>query len=262
MHIDSANLDNLTKLWQRYGAQLLYKHDNAQLCKNISWPNRVWADTAWPVSAESLAQTAKISPDTSLFPVWPMMRENGSASPQEIVDMLVGQSHDWQAIFEHTAMALPLDKQQQLNTQATFRYPIEIKRLSCNDDIAAWVATGSQAFGYTIDPDVIVPLLMCEDIQILLAYNENSQPVATGLLFKTGNVAGIHQIGVLDAHRGKEYATQMICFLIERADKWQADYVVLQASAAGRLLYRKLGFFDQFLITYLRKSKPDGRHLT
>jgi len=230
MHIDSANLDNLIKLWKRYGAQTLHKDDNARLCKNISWPNRVWADKPLPLSSESLAQTAKNSPDTSLFPVWPMMSENGSASPQKIVEVLVGQSQD------------------------AFRYPIEIKRLSGNDDIAAWVATGSKAFGYTIDPNAILPLLVCEDIQILLAYNEDSQPVATGLLFKTGNVAGIHQIGVLDTHRGKGVATQMIRSLIERAEKWQADYAVLQASPAGIPVYRKLGFVDQFLITYLRKS--------
>jgi|TARA_B110000091_G_C13778815_1_gene460127 GNAT superfamily N-acetyltransferase len=254
MHIDSANLDNLIKLWKRYGAQTLHKDDNARLCKNISWPNRVWADKPLPLSSESLAQTAKNSPDTSLFPVWPMMSENGSASPQKIVEVLVGQSQDWQAIFQHTAMALSLDKRPQLSTQAAFRYPIEIKRLSGNDDIAAWVATGSKAFGYTIDPNAILPLLVCEDIQILLAYNEDSQPVATGLLFKTGNVAGIHQIGVLDTHRGKGVATQMIRSLIERAEKWQADYAVLQASPAGIPVYRKLGFVDQFLITYLRKS--------
>ena len=42
-----------------------------------------------------------------------------------------------------------------------------------------------------------------EDTQILLAYDEDSQPVATGLLFKTGDVAGIHQIGVPADHQGK-----------------------------------------------------------
>lgn len=254
MHIDSANINNLTKLWQRYGAQLLYKDDNVQLSKNISWPNRVWVDTVWPVSGESLAQTAKISPNTSLFPVWPMMKDNGPASPQEIIDGLVGQSQDWQAIFQHTAMALHLAKRQHLNTQTAFRWPIDIKRLSCKDDIAAWVATGSNAFGYSIDPNVILPLLACKDIQILLAHNKKSQPVATGLLFKTGNVVGIHQISVLDDHRGKGYATQMMNSLIERADQWQAEYVVLQASEAGKAVYRKLGFVEQFFITYLRKS--------
>jgi|TARA_B110000902_G_scaffold65077_1_gene77328 GNAT superfamily N-acetyltransferase len=254
MHIDSANLNNLKTLWQRYGARLLYEDDNGQLRKSISWPNRAWANIAWPVSVESLEQTGKVLPNGTLFPLWPMMSEDGSASPRETVDALVDNSCDWQRAFQHTAMVLPLDKQQHINTQEV-RFPISIKRLSDEADIAAWVATGSKAFGYSIDSKVIVPLLDCEDIQILLAYNKNLQPVATGLLFKTGDVVGIHQIGVPGDHRGKGYATQMMRLLIERADKWQANYVVLQASEAGRLVYHKLGFVDQFLITYLKKYK-------
>jgi GNAT superfamily N-acetyltransferase len=255
MHIDSANLDNLTQLWQRYGARSLYENDQLQLCENISWPNRIWADMASPVSASSLEQTAKNAPATALFPLWPAMTENGSAAPQVTVDALVRQSRDWQPTVQHTAMALQLDKQLPINTQTVARYPIHITCLSGDTDIAAWVATGSKAFGYTIDANVIVPLLACEDTQILLAYNEDSQPVATGLLFKTGDAVGIHQIGVPADHQGKGYATQMMRFLIQCAEKWQADYVVLQASEAGRPVYQKLGFVDQFLITYLQRSK-------
>ncbi len=255
MHIDSANLNNLTQLWQRYGARSLYEDDQLQLHKSISWPNRVWVDMARPVSRRSLEQTAKNASDTAIFPLWPAMTEDGSAGPQETVDALLHQSGDWQPAVQHTAMALQLNKQVLVNTQSVARYPIHFKHLSSDDDIAAWVATGSKAFGYTIDENVIVPLLICEDVQILLAYNEDSQPVATGLLFKTGDVAGIHQIGVPAAHQGRGYATQMMRFLIQCAEKWQADYVVLQASEAGRLVYQKLGFVDQFLITYLQRNK-------
>jgi GNAT superfamily N-acetyltransferase len=255
MHIDSANLNNLTQLWQRYGAQSLYEDDQTQLRKNISWPNRVWTDMASLVSARSLEQTARNAPDASLFALWPPMTEDGSAAPQVTVDTLVRQSRDWQSAVQHTAMALQLDKQLPVNTQTAARYPIQIERLCDDTDIAAWVTTGSKAFGYTIDANVIVPLLACEDIQLLLAYNEDSQPVATGLLFKTDDVVGIHQIGVPADHQGKGYATQMMRFLIQRAEKWQADYVVLQATEAGRLVYQKLGFVDQFLITYPQRYK-------
>ena len=256
MHIDSANLNNLTQLWQRYGALSLYEDDQLQLRKNISWPNRVWADMARSVSARSLEKTAKNAPDTASFPLWPAMTEDGSAAPQVTVDALVRQSRDWQPAVQHTAMVLQLDKQQPVNTQTVASDPIRFKCLSDDDtDMAAWVATGSKAFGYTIDANVIVPLLACEDVQVLLAYNEDYQPVATGLLFKTGDVVGIHQIGVPADHQGKGYATQMMRFLIQCAEKWQADYVVLQASEEGRPVYQKLGFVDQFLITYLQRYK-------
>ena len=255
MHIDSANLNNLTQLWQHYGARTLYKDDQLQLHKSISWPNRVWADMARPVSGISLEKTAINAPDTAVFPLWPAMTADGSATQQVTVDTLVHQSRDWKRAVQHTAMALQLDKQLPDNTQAAARYPIQIKRLSGDTDLAAWVATGSKAFGYTIDANVIAPLLAHEDTQILLAYNEDSEPVATGLLFKTGDVVGIHQIGVPADHQGKGYATQMIRFLIQCAEKWQADYVVLQASEAGRPVYQKLGFVDQFLITYLQRYK-------
>ena len=253
MHIDSANLNNLTQLWQRYGARSLYQDAQFKLHMSMSWPNRVWADMASQVSTASLQQASKNAPVTALLPLWPAMTNDGSAAPQQTVDELVKNSHGWQLAFQHTAMVLQLDKQQPANYQAESRYPISIKRLSDAADIAGWVATGSKAFGYSIDENVIVPLLACDDVQILLAYKESSEPVATGLLFKTAGVVGIHQIGVPADHQGKGYATQMMRFLIQCAQQWQTKYVVLQASEAGRPVYQKLGFVDQFLITYLKR---------
>ncbi len=255
MHIDRANLNNLTQLWQHYGSQLLYNDDQLRLNENISWPNRVWADMTTPVSISNLKQVVNTAPSTALFPLWPTITKDGSAATQAAVDALVHQSPDWQLAMQHTAMALELNKQQLINTHTTTRYPIHIKRLRDNSDIAAWVATGSKAFNYTIDVNVITPLLAREDTQILLAYNEHFQPVATGLLLKTDDVVGIHQIGVPAEYQGKGYATQMMHFLIQCAKKWQADYAVLQASKSGRPVYQKLGFVDQFLITYLQRYK-------
>jgi len=255
MHIDSANLNNLTQLWQHYGARLLYKNDHIQLRENVSWPNRVWADMAWPVSATSLENVALNAPESTLFPLWPAITEDGSAAPQASVDALVRESRDWQPAVQHTAMALRLDKQQPVNSQAVTRHPIQFECLSDDTKLVTWAATGSSAFGYNIDASVIVPLLTCEHTKIVLAYNHNSKPVATGLLFKTGDVVGIHQIGVPADHQGKGYATQMMRFLIQRAEQWQAEHVVLQASEAGKPVYRKLGFVDQFLITYLQRNK-------
>jgi hypothetical protein len=77
MHIDSANLNNLTQLWQCYGARSLYGDDQLKLHKNISWPNRVWADMARPATEKSLKQTAKNAPDTAIFPLWPAITEDG-----------------------------------------------------------------------------------------------------------------------------------------------------------------------------------------
>lgn len=255
MHIDKANLKNLTQLWQSYGARTLYQDDQFQLRKNISWPNRVWANMERQISALSLNEAAKYAPNSALFPFWPAITEDGSAAQQANVDALVSQNRHWKKATQHTAMAMKLNKHSTKQNPVEVRYPIQIKRLSSVTDIAHWVATGSKAFGYTIDAKVILPLLARDDIQILLAYNEESRPVATGLLFKTGEVAGVHQIGVPSEYQGKGYGTQMMRFLIQCAEKWQAKYAVLQASEAGRPVYQKLGFVDQFLITYLQKYK-------
>lgn len=153
------------------------------------------------------------------------------------------------------AMALRFDKLQPVTMPPIEQYPVHIKCLKDDIDIGVWIATGSEAFGYSIDENVIVPLLACGDVELLLAYNADSEPVATGLLLKTDGIVGIHQIGVPADHQGKGYATQMMRFLIQLAEKWQADYVVLQASEAGRAVYQRLGFVDQFLITYLQRNK-------
>ena len=260
MHIDNANIDNLTQLWKCYGALSLYEDEQFQLYKNISWPNRVWADMAKPVSEISLKQTAKVALDSTFFPLWPLMTKNGAVQ-QQTVDALVNQSRDWQPAFQHTAMALKLDKQQSVKTRSEVRNSLQFKLLNDGADISTWVTTGSKAFGYDIDPRVIASLLAFEDIQLVIAYDEKAQPVATGLLFKTGNVAGIHQIGVPADQQGRGYATQMMRYLIQSAEKWKVSYIVLQASEAGKPVYQKLGFVDQFLITYLKKNTYDIKQL-
>lgn len=255
MHIDHANLNNLTQLWQRYGARVCHEGGQLQLRKNVSWPNRTWVDMTTPLTKESLRLAAENTSETTRLPLWPELTEDGSAAKQATVEDLIRQSDEWEPAMQHTAMALQLGQGPSDNTRVIDQYPLRIKRLSDAADIARWVAVGSKAFGYVIDTKAIMPLLACEDIQLLLAYDESSQAVATGLLFKTGNVAGIHQIGVPSEYRGKGYATQMMRFLIRCADSWKADYAVLQASTAGKPVYQKLGFVEQFLITYLQKAK-------
>jgi GNAT superfamily N-acetyltransferase len=255
MQIDRANIDNLTQLWQAYGARPLYEDAQLKLCRNVSWPSRVWADTSSPLSAKSLQKIANITAEDAIIPLWTRSSDDSGVASQGSIDSLLSQSPDWQLALQHTAMKLKLSKQQLPTSEADVREPLHFERLGLEGDVMSWAATGSRAFAYTIDENVISSLLAREDTQVLLAYNENSEPVATGLLFKTDDVVGIHQIGVPGEHQGKGYATQMMRFLIQCAEEWQADYAVLQASESGRPVYQKLGFVDQFLITYVQKSK-------
>jgi predicted GNAT family N-acyltransferase len=73
---------------------------------------------------------------------------------------------------------------------------------------------------------------------------ENDQAVATGRFRKTEKGIKIERIATLKAFRGKGYASQMIRFLMQEANKRHAEtsYFYLHAQVDVMPLYRLLGF--------------------
>ncbi len=75
------------------------------------------------------------------------------------------------------------------------------------------------------------------------------KPIGTLTLFQTGNVMGIHGVGVIPEMRKKGFAEEIMKFAINEAIDVGCEYAQLQASALGKGIYTRLGFEDLFLIT-------------
>lgn len=254
MHMDQANLTNLTSLWKKYGATMLNSDEWLTLYANTSWPHRVWFECKTVPQSSCISHSViDALPGEAILPVWPMTNDGGGTKrcsdyQKQIEQQLLARG--WSLGFEQTAMYLPLSEAS--STQPADPTGLEMRLVDTVNEIGVWVEIGSEAFGYTIDGHVIESLLGDSDIQVLLGI-QNSQAVAGGLLYKTGEVIGVHQLGVKQACQGQGIAKRFMRQMLAECVRWRGKYVVLQASQAGKPLYDRLGFHDQFVINNYQK---------
>lgn len=255
MHIDEANLTNLTSLWKKYGSREIKGSAQALLHANTHWPHRCWPETL-PGNADDCSWLESV-PESAVLPVWPMMNanENGDAAllEQHLTEKRLAEkllAKNWLCAFEQVAMYMAL--QERFTYLPQTRPGFQVIPVRTPEDITKWIDIGSEAFAYSIDRSVIEKLIHDEDIQILIG-SQNGQAIASALLYKTGDIIGVHQVGVKQAFQGKGFARCLMLDLISDCVQWQGKYIVLQASQAGKPLYGSLGFKTQFLIKNYQK---------
>lgn len=239
MHLKQRNIDNLIGLWKKYGSQKQQLGDGLALHANSHWPHRHWFEETDKIailanSGEQLDQLAA----NAIVPIWPELK-NYKQLQQLFIDK------NWHCSFEQTAMALSLQPNAINGFDKTSS--LATKKIHSHDDIKAWVDIGSEAFSYQISTEVIESLRRDAEVELFLAYYQG-EPAASGLLYKTGAVVGIHQIAVKPGFQGKGIARKFMHSLLTRCVQWQTQDVVLQASAMGRRLYESLGFRPLFKI--------------
>ncbi|MDU0352677.1 hypothetical protein RS130_00995 [Paraglaciecola aquimarina] len=196
MNLNKANLDNLTRLWKRYGASLM-ANQGEQCYLNNRWPFRAWAE---PLT-ENLIQGSLDEAWLSTLPVstiLPICQKTSQARTQKVNQQVYEieaslLSQNWHFSFGQTAMYLPLSG--KVREQSAFNSKFEIEQVTHTHTLKLWVQVTSEAFGYQVDETVIQRLIGAEDVQILLV-KFGGQAVATALLFKTADVIGVHQVGV------------------------------------------------------------------
>ncbi len=261
MHIDQANLHNLKSLWKKYGSQALsIKLETSETNKpdkyvNTHWPHRCWSNS--PSQSQDLSWL-KALPDTSIFPVLPMHSDEKSKDHASVELSLIQKqlkNNNWHCMLEQTAMFLSLNNgyYDPVSDQVEPHAGFTIKKVQTHQEITLWLDIVNQAFGYSIHRIVIEKLINDQDMQILMAYHDE-QAIASAILYKTGDVIGIHQVGVKKDFQGKGFARIFMSKIINACLLWQGKHIVLQASKAGKPLYESLGFTSQFLIKSYKKN--------
>lgn len=266
MHIDEANLNNLTGLWKKYGFDVVKDRIGPTMLINPRWPHRCWyewppsidvqRDNPWPaidydVLLSGIPQ-ATIIPICSFVSSRPINLLPFQAEHDLLEQALIAQK--WICHFEQTAMFLELPDETAIAPSVNAEFRIRI--ITSYEELAVWVDVCEDAFGYDIDPLVLEPLIGDKDIQIILG-DLNGQAVAAALLYKTGNTIGIHQVGVRKAFQGKGIASSLMNEVLGLSVQWGGKNAVLQASQAGLSLYCRLGFNSQFIIKNYRRRPND-----
>lgn len=230
-----ANIDNLTSLWKQAGLPFngYVKAEGFDYCEieNSEWPNRLWInqDITPELIATASAHIAN-RPSGFVLPYWDIYNSRSF----EILDVM-----GYEKRSEQIGMSLNID--QPFTQQLDLNY----QRVSDNETAQLWSSVFSRAFGYMINGKILART--CDDIAYYIAYYQD-QPVGTAILYTTGNIAGIHAVGVIPEMRRKGLADDMMAFILNRAIAFNTEYATLQASAMGKGLYLKLGFKEEFVI--------------
>lgn len=235
--LNKANIDNLTGLWKKMGTQPSARPSMKLLNASLSWPNRYWFDWDTDTYQISAMQDFPIElPRNSIIPIWGGVAESTDYFEQILIE------NGFAVVFEQTAMYLNLESYVAIENQTS-----HIARIHSQQDIETWAHVSGAAFGYEIDVSVIHNIADDPNIQLFMAYNEG-QAAATAMLYKTADIIGVHQVGVAEEYQRKGIAYSLMQYVIEACNTWQGKFVTLQASEAGEVLYKRLGFKPQFII--------------
>lgn len=235
--LNEANINNLTHLWKKMGTQSRPAKSIKNLHVSVSWPNRCWLD--WEAKTDEIPAIDLIFSrldQNIIVPVWVGLAGWAGIHKKILID------GGFELSFEQTAMYFNLENYDVIGCLNP-----DIATISSERDIETWTNVAAQSFEYEIDVSVIRQIADDPDAQLLLTYVDG-QPAATAMLFRTGDIIGVHQVGVSGEYRGKGVARTLMQYVIERCNELTANYITLQASAAGEYLYRNLGFKRQFMI--------------
>jgi ribosomal protein S18 acetylase RimI-like enzyme len=245
-----ANISNLTALWRAFGTVGVEAEQPLVATRSASWPHRCWFEMHGGDSAlAAVAGVLDRLPAGFIVPVW----DGPQAASLET--LLAAQGY--RETFRQTAMSLRLEDYRRHRGAApasTDPARLVLQRLDSIESVLTWCGVGSEAFGYCIDPEAIADALATPGLELYLGLI-GGEAVATGLLLQTGEVVGIHQVGVSGAVRGLGLARELMHRLLERSVDCGASCVTLQASEAGAPLYRSMHFDELFTIrNYVREG--------
>lgn len=241
--LNQLNIDNLTSLWRKMGVENKSEFAVERLTISRTWPNRYWFD--WSADIKHINTIAPVLdqlPLTAVVPVW-----EGAGAPVKQLEIFL-KDECFQILFLQLAMYL------DLQSVTPFELPaLDIVTVQSSADIETWVATASAAFGYWIDSAAIQAIVDLPDVKLLLL-KKNGQAAATALVYQTGDIIGVHLVGVPDEFRGQGLARVIMKYVIGLSITMGGKFLTLQASAAGEPLYRQLGFIPQFVIKNYKRS--------
>lgn len=235
--LNQLNIDNLTSLWRKMGVENNLAFSLDGLTISHTWPNRYWFD--WNATANQTATLHNLLPhlpERAVIPVWMGTGEQAAQLELNLLD------EDFRISFQQLAMYLDLQTAQREEIP-----PLDITKVQASQDLEIWTATASAAFGYWIDIIAIEKIVTDIDVTLLLV-KQDGKPVATALVYRTGDIIGAHLVGVPEAYRGQGIAKALMRYVINLALDSGGKFLTLQASLAGEPLYRQLGFIPQFVI--------------
>lgn len=235
LNIIQANIDNLTSLWRTATAPFnaCFLADDFNYChiENSDWPNRLWFEKEITESSLNAAKKELFSSSKHLtVPCW---------------DMYGNIPHELLAAAGLKEKSVQIGMSLKLKARPQKPLRLNFERIVNANQARTWAEIYPKAFGYQISQEVIEK--SHTGIEFYLA-TYLGEPTGTTMVYQTGDIVGVHGVGIVPDQRRQGFAEEIMEFALNRAVSMGASHVTLQASAMGKGLYDKLGFREDFII--------------
>ena len=228
-----ANLHNLGSLWQTasqpFGTYFEQEAIRFGYIAGAQWPNRIWThQPLTPILLKSIKQVAYTNQAPLIFSHF---RESLSNAEVPITNQ------GFELKSTQYGMSMPLQQ------PFSYKTPLTFTKVSNIAEAQQWSNAFKACFGYTISIETLQK--SWKQIPYALIWYQK-EVVGTVILYLTGQVAGIHSLGILPTKRGKGFATQAMYQVLNQAHDLGATLVTLQASTMAKKMYKEIGFTQQF----------------
>jgi len=229
------NINNLISLWQVAGLSMGSYSENDRfnyvINENSEWPNRLWFDhDVDKVSLQSAKQFLSNNSFRPTIPYWDVYNSNS--------DKLF-ESYNFIIKSKQVGMSM------RLKNKFNFKKRLTIELVSDKKEAQLWENIYPDAFGYKISKEIL--LNTQDQIDYYLA-SINDEPIGTAIVYNTGNVSGIHGVGVIPSARRKGFADEIMKHVLNESINAGMKFSTLQASDMGKGIYLRLGYLEDFTI--------------
>lgn len=242
MNLINANTNNLISLWQQATTpfQSYFEEKELGYCfiENSQWPNRVWSKGA--LTEETLSQISQLIDKHQQLTFSYFDTTNGAE-----LNWLKDKHFSEKSV--QYGMALKLEQDYKKSDQ------VSLQRVQTRTAISNWCKAFKQAFNYEISEETIE-----QTFRAIPYFNiiYQQQVVGSVILYKTKQVTGFHSLGIIPEARGKGLAVEAMNSSLNLAQRWQSEYVTLQASPMAKRMYENFGFSTQFMMRNYSRLMP------
>jgi len=141
-------------------------------------------------------------------------------------------------VYQQAGMALDLE---DLEYQVSDESELIVEIVEDAEHLKQWAEVVSSVFGIKVDFELIEYLLL-EPEAIFYIGNLEGKCVSSLMLYLSSGVAGLHAVSTLKEYRSRGFGLTISRMALIDAFKIGYKVGVLQASALGERVYRKMGF--------------------
>lgn len=220
------------------------EHSNyiSRIDENVSWvlaKKADWPDCIFKANFENLNIKKEI------FKVKKLIQEGKAPNgwtvgpltkPKKLGKIL--EKSGFSNVYQQAGMAVKL---KEVADNKTNNIDLIVEKVENEVSLSQWSDVVSKVFNLRVDYDLLKFLYLQEEIYFYLGKFEGNS-VSTLMLYLSSGVAGLHAVSTLPEYRGKGFGLSISRTAL--IDAFQMGYYigVLQASALGEIVYRKLGF--------------------